>query len=270
MPNGQEDPGPRVRQDIHATRDAYVAGRDLMVHYHAAAAGEEERAVGGRPVVMGDIPQQPPGFQPRANLLADLDRTGPGVSVVHAVSGMGGVGKTQLAAAYARAKLAEGWRLVAWVNAGDCGSLLAGLAAVAEAAGLAGAAAADAGLAVRHWLEAGGDRCLIVFDDAADADVLRPYIPARGGTRVLITSNRQSVANLGARVGVEVFSPGEALAYLAEAAWPRRYRRGGSSGRGAGVPAAGAGAGRVSDRRAAPDVPEPTWTGCGTSRSVSI
>ena len=69
------------------------------------------------------------------------------------------MGATQLAAVYARAKLAEGWRLVAWVNAADTGSLQAGLAAVADATGLAdddsGQDIADAGQAVRQLA---GDR----------------------------------------------------------------------------------------------------------------
>jgi tetratricopeptide (TPR) repeat protein len=69
---------------------------------------------------------------------------------------------------------------------------------------------------VRHWLEADGERRLLVFDNATDADVLRPYVPAGGAARVLITSNRQSVANLGTKVGVEVFTAGEALAFLAD------------------------------------------------------
>lgn len=38
MPGSKEVPGSRMRQDIHADRDAYVAGRDLTVHYHEASA----------------------------------------------------------------------------------------------------------------------------------------------------------------------------------------------------------------------------------------
>jgi len=69
MPDGPEDPRAGMQQDIHPARDVYVAGRDLTIHYHAAGAGEPERAAGG-PVLVGDVPQQPPGFQPRAELLA--------------------------------------------------------------------------------------------------------------------------------------------------------------------------------------------------------
>ena len=207
---------PKTRQKGKAGRDANIAGRDLTVHYHDAGTGAGEQAAGDEPIRGGDVPQQPPGFQPRTELLAALDATGPGVSVVYAVTGMRGVGKTQLAAAYARGKLAAGWRLVAWVNAEDPAGLAGGLAAVAEAAGLGGTGGGDPGLAVRHWLEAGGDRCLVVFDNAADPDVLRPYLPAGGGARVLVTSNRGSVAELGEPVGVEVFTPEEAAAFLAD------------------------------------------------------
>ena len=172
------------------------------------------------PVVVGDVPQEPAGFQPRADLLAELDAPSPGrgrVSVVHAVTGMRGVGKTQLAAAYARARIDGGWRLVAWVNAENTAAVLGGLAEVAAALGLdtgTGDAAA-AGRAVRRRLEAGGDRCLLVFDNAADPADLLPFLPAAGAARVLITSNEQPVGDLGAGLAVDVFTWEEAVAFLA-------------------------------------------------------
>jgi tetratricopeptide (TPR) repeat protein len=165
--------------------------------------------------VAGEIPQEPLGFQPRADLIEALDAPGPRTRIVHALTGMRGIGKTHLAAAYARAKVAEGWRLVAWINAEEPGGLLAGLAEAAKALGMEAGDAQAAGRALRHRLEADGERCLLVFDNATDPGELRSYVPATGAARVIITSNQQAVAFLGSGVPVDVFSEVEALTFLA-------------------------------------------------------
>ena len=167
-------------------------------------------------VVVGDIPALRPGFQPRPALMAQLNQASQRPPMV--LTGAWGTGKTQLAAAYARARLADRWRLIAWVSAGDNETLLAGLAAVADAAGLSVGGsrpgAADAGQAVRHWLEADGSRGLLVFDGVEDPGLLRPFVPAAGEARVLITAAREPIAELGTSIPVDVFSAEEALALL--------------------------------------------------------
>ena len=166
--------------------------------------------------MVGDIPAPRPAFQPRPALMAQLNQVSQGPPVV--LTGTWGVGKTQLAAAYARAKLADRWRLVAWVNARDNETLLAGMAAVADAAGLSGGGSrpdpAEAGQAVRDWLEADGSRRLLVFDDVEDPDLLRPFVPAAGESRILITVAGESAAELGTRVCGRRVQPEEALALL--------------------------------------------------------
>ena len=221
-----------VNQDTHTERDVRdVDVRDVdattrvpMVHrQHTSGTGSKAEEplpaeAASHQVVVGDIPLEPPGFRSRADLLAKLDRTEARVLVIYPAAGLLGPGTTQLAAAYARARLADGWRLVAWVNAAETGSLQTGLAAVAEATGLtdggSGRDIADAGQTVRHLLETDGDRCLLVFDDVADPEVLRPFVPADGTAQVLITSARQPTANLATAVPVDVFSADEALPFL--------------------------------------------------------
>jgi tetratricopeptide (TPR) repeat protein len=163
----------------------------------------------------GAIPREPPDFLPRPDLLAELARSGARVLVLHSV---GGAGATQLAAAYARARLAEGWRLVAWVSAGDTGTLLGGLAAIADALGLSERATAqdrvDPGEMLGRWLETARDRCLLVLDGVTDPEAVRPFIPAEGSAQVVITSRQES--DLGLPVPVGAFSADEALAFLAK------------------------------------------------------
>src|SRR3984957_6820434 len=195
---------PRVRPALDTTAPASAA---------PAAWG----AASGK-IVVGAVPRQLSGFMPRPALLAQLARAHQRGSVVQVVTGLPGGGKPQLAAAYARARLAADWRLVAWVHAGNAGNLLAGLSAVADAAGLPGGPgrdAAGAGQAVRALLEADGERCLLVLDDVADPGLVRPFVPASGAAQVLITATSQPAADLGTPVNVDVFSKEEALAFLA-------------------------------------------------------
>jgi len=193
---------------------------------HQAAAGSTEPPVPAMPsdqVVVGEIPGHRTGFQPRPVLLTRLSRRREGPPAI-VLTATWGVGKTQLAAEYARARLAGGWRLIAWVNARDSESLLAGLAAVAEAAGLSyggsGQGTVDPGQAVRRSLEADGSRCLLVFDDAEDPGLLEPFLPSTGAAQVLISTALEAVPELGETFQIEVFSADEAQALLGGPAWP--------------------------------------------------
>jgi tetratricopeptide (TPR) repeat protein len=211
----------KTPRQVNDDRDADSGARELTVVHRPPAWRSRERPAWGAAtgqISVGPIPQQPSGYLPRPVLFAQLNQACRGSSVVQVVTGTEGAGKSQLAAAYARAKLAAGWRLVAWINAENSGSLLTGLAAVADAAGLSYASywrdAADAGRAIRHRLEVDGDDCLVVFDDVDDAGTVLPFLPAGGQARVLITTRRQSVAGLGTSVPVDMLSEQESLVLL--------------------------------------------------------
>jgi tetratricopeptide (TPR) repeat protein len=208
-----------------------VSQRDHVFPYSSAAvnsgAESDERHVAppsagawASPIIVGDIPQEAAGFQPRTRLFGSLLNSPSGVprTPLFVVIGPRGVGKSQLAAAYARKRLTENWHLVAWMSAEDQAQLLAAFEQLADALDLTwdGQDSRASALRVRHWLEADGSDCLLVLDNAASADQVRPFLPSAGQAQVIVTSSFRSLASLGTPVQVDVFTREEATAFLHE------------------------------------------------------
>ncbi|MBV1941038.1 tetratricopeptide repeat protein [Streptomyces sp. BV286] len=136
------------------------------------------------------------------------------------LSGTGGVGKTQLAARYARHQWSAGTvDLLVWVTAGNRDAIVSSYAHAGRK--LAGADGGDPEQAAQDfliWLEVTDRRWLVVLDDLADPGDLRSLWPPEHPTgRVVVTTRRQDAALAHDRrrfITVGLFTPEEATAYL--------------------------------------------------------
>jgi hypothetical protein len=182
------------------------------VHFHASPQAEVSP-----PVVVGAIPREPKHFQPRTGLV-ELNRLADsgGVAVICPVSGGPGIGKTQLAAAYARQRVNDGWPIVAWIPADTQDQMISGLAALAVRLGFRGKDPLDAATQALSHLNTVNTPALMVFDNVADLDAVAEYLPATGGAQIVITS-RKNAEEFGDPVPVDVFTVEESLRFLHEA-----------------------------------------------------
>ncbi|MFE3097385.1 tetratricopeptide repeat protein [Streptomyces sp. NPDC059248] len=180
------------------------------------------------PVVAGQIPQLASASQLRTAVREEVEAAraaGGSVVLTQVLSGGGGVGKTQLAAAYAHQALREEHAdLVVWVAAAEEQQIVAAYARAASLVQAPGAAGTDPegdARAFLTWLATTQRRWMVVLDDIADPGAVRRWWPA-GHARVgwaLATTRLEDAAITGGgrtRVRVDVYTPGEAGAYLRE------------------------------------------------------
>ncbi|WP_435647959.1 tetratricopeptide repeat protein [Kitasatospora purpeofusca] len=204
-------------------RDVFQAGRDLTVNNHPAPPPKPDR----RPVRVGTVPPLASAFQPRPGLRGRIDRArerNATVVLTQVLSGGGGVGKSQLAAAYAHQARAEGVDVLVWVNATETAQIIATYATAAQRVGVPGADGQDAerdALAFLDWLAVTDRSWLMVLDDLTDLEGTQRWWPpaGTGGGRVLATTRRRDALVTGggrAVVDIGTYNPIEASAYLAE------------------------------------------------------
>ena len=136
------------------------------------------------------LPPRPPLLAGREDLLAELHGalSSGGTPRMVVLCGLGGVGKTSLAAEYAHRHLAEVG--VAWqVRAEDPTALAADMAELAAQLGAREAAdLRDPVASVHAVLAAYPAEWLLVFDNAPDEECVRRFLPPAGRGWVLITS----------------------------------------------------------------------------------
>jgi hypothetical protein len=59
-----------------------------------------------------------------------------------------------------------------------------------------------------------GEGILLIFDNAVDADALKPYLPRGGGARVLVTSNAHAWRGVAAPIKIRKWPKDVGADYL--------------------------------------------------------
>jgi len=172
------------------------------------------------PVQVGLVPGVAAGYQERGiDLASRMLAAGSGM-VTLVSTGLGGTGKTQLAAVHASRLFQAGQLdLLVWITARSRNAILTGLAAAAREVGLdvAGRDVEQAAAKTLSWLAATPRRWLIVFDDVDDPADLADLWPSGPAGTVLATTRRKDSALHGegrVMIDIDAFTPAEAVAYL--------------------------------------------------------
>ncbi len=188
------------------------------------------------PEAISETPAQLPpavadftGREEELNRLTTALTAQPRTPAVAAIAGPPGIGKTALAvrAAHQLIDHYPDGQLYVDLRGADDGALEPGeaLARLLRALGVAGAAIPES-TAERSSLfrsKLAGTRMLILLDNAADEQQVRPLLPGRPGCAVLVTSRIRLVGLEGAGlVDLDLFTPAQALGLLTRVVGERR------------------------------------------------
>jgi tetratricopeptide (TPR) repeat protein len=154
-------------------------------------------------------------FIGRDGILKDIHKNFKAGKMVQALSGFGGVGKTQIALEYAY-RYQKNYQVVLWGNAHSRRLLVSDFLAMAGLLKLPEIHVQDQVEtinAVKRWFE-NNDGWLLILDSADDLAIAREFIPSREIGHVLLTTRAQNTEPIAARQVAEGMGPQEGALFL--------------------------------------------------------
>jgi len=159
-----------------------------------------------------------PNFTGRKDILSHLRlslTSGESAAWKQAVTGMGGVGKTQLAVEYIYLHKTD-YKVIWWIRSEEPATMAADYASLAVDLDLPEKASPDQTeitKAVKRWLEHNSG-WLLIFDNAWDQKDVRDYLPQGGAGHLIITSRNPQWSGVAKLLPVEVFDRTESIVFL--------------------------------------------------------
>jgi len=165
--------------------------------------------------------QRNPFFTGREEVLKNLYdslRIGKAVAVVQprALSGLGGVGKTQTAVEYAYRYYSDYPEAILWARADTREGLVANFVAIAYELHLPEGEVQDQNLvvdAVKRWLKEHAN-WLLILDNVEDLTMVKSFIPPAYRGHILLTTRMQATGEVARGVEIEQMEPEEGALFL--------------------------------------------------------
>jgi tetratricopeptide (TPR) repeat protein/DNA-binding XRE family transcriptional regulator len=132
-----------------------------------------------------------------------------------AISGLGGIGKTQLALEYAY-RYRQNYHSIFWISAATRETLQNGFTKLADLLQLPEKDERDHNKimqAVKHWL-ATHQNWLLILDNADDITVVQDLVPSERSGHLLLTTRAQTLGSVAQRLDVETMDMAEGALFL--------------------------------------------------------